>query len=214
MAATLDPAHTVNGTLSNGNLTVTATVNNCQSNSTNSYAATGKYHLEFTVITSTGDGSIAVGLVGSGHTTGVGVIFGQDATGYALWSGLRSRVQPYFNGVNGTAVAQGFTQGDTVAIEIDFGAQLLWYQNLTAGYNQWNGSGTANPTTGVGGLSYAGLVNSPYFFCLNPYSTPDAITINFGATGFVKTPSSGFQAWNQGTAPVVTAKAAALMVGV
>lgn len=192
VASTFDPARTLSAALSNGNLTVTATSLGGITVSTSSRSA-GKYHLEITVNSALVAEGSALGLVNpSGQ---IYYWLGSGANGgFGVWSGGRFAVKTYFNdvGIGVTGGGSGWTTGDTVAFEFDLDAKLLWFKNYTAPY-PWNGSSTADPATGVGGISFSGLTG-PYLFCANPYNGA-AFTANFGATPFSVTPSSGFAPW-------------------
>ena len=47
---------------------------------------------------------------------------------------------------------QGFSAGDIIGGAIDFGTGDVWFKNVTTGSN-YNNSGAANPSTGVGGIN-------------------------------------------------------------
>lgn len=188
VASTLDPARTSLATLSNGNLTIASTATNGIGISTSSRNS-GKYHLEITANHST-SANLAYGLVKASFNLNNWV--GQDANSFGVWSGIGS-FQTYFNNVGSSIMTGGWGQGDVVAFEFDLSARLLWFLNRTSS-SPWNVNTFANPATGVGGISFSGLTG-PYFFCANPYATGTITTVNFGATPFSVTPSSGFWAW-------------------
>ena len=58
----------------------------------------------------------------------------------------------------------------------------------------WNNSGTANPATGVGGISSG--VAGPYYASASSSSASTSYTANFGASAFSFTMPSGFTSWN------------------
>ena len=62
----------------------------------------------------------------------------------------------YSNGsiVSGAGLG-GRSAGDTIAIALDLDNRLIWFRVAPSG--NWNNSGTANPATGVGGISTGGL---------------------------------------------------------
>jgi len=75
-----------------------------------------------------------------------------------------------------------------IGIAVDFSGQLIWFRVAPAG--SWNGSGTANPATGVDGISISVIAGSRF-----PTMTGqggDAITANFGASAFTGVVPSGF----------------------
>lgn len=71
--------------------------------------------------------------------------------------------------------------GNTVALEIDFSLAQIWITKL-------GGTGRKGPfsVSALGATLYA---------IAQVRSTSDSITINFGATAFAITPTSGFSAW-------------------
>jgi len=79
-------------------------------------------------------------------------------------------------------------------MEVDFTAQKIWFKNATTG-GDWNGSPTANPATGVGGIDISGLTNSPFFICVNLYDLYNTVALNTGNLPWAVTPSSGFGSW-------------------
>lgn len=218
MATTLDPANIFNGTLSNGNLTLSASAGNAQAFSTTN-KSTGKWHLELTIgaLSTNGNHGFGFSQFNTFKTNGIGTDSATPPVSFSLWTGVRTganAIQLYWNSVTQVNfTAAGGAANDIVAIEIDFGARLLWFQVAYTG--QWNNSSTANPATGVGGLSLSAFTaGSSYYFCVNPYLNGYVETVNFGATAFAVTPSSGFTAWDPGAAAPITKNAAALMVGV
>jgi hypothetical protein len=81
--------------------------------------------------------------------------------------------------------------GDVIGIAVDLTAQLVWFRICPSG--TWNGSGTANPATGVGGISISSISTGLLF----PMYTVGAsvgnnVTANFGASAFSGALPSGF----------------------
>jgi hypothetical protein len=82
---------------------------------------------------------------------------------------------------------------------VDIGNKLLWVFNVTSFI--WNGSGTADPSTGVGGYSTstmgAGAIYA--FVSVRANQSPaslGAITADFTGAGFPVTIPAGFSVWN------------------
>lgn len=78
-----------------------------------------------------------------------------------------------------------------IGIALDLVNSLVWFKVLPSG--NWNGSGAADPATGVGGLSLwgPGIPIYPYA----PFGNAgDKITANFGDSAFTGTAPSGFTA--------------------
>jgi hypothetical protein len=162
-----------NVTLTNGGLTATQTAANAFIRSTTAYSA-GKYHFEVTVAAGPGGSTnenMAFGLLNAaafGSMSALGAT--ADSAGLQSWSGTGSLLF-----INNVAIGTGgiaYQAGDVIAIEVDFGAKLIWFQNLTRGLGLWNGSATANPAAGAGGLSLASMNPGPYFVAVNFVSAP------------------------------------------
>jgi hypothetical protein len=177
-----------NVTLSNGNLTVGASTGADGGVRSNLSKATGKVYFEYTVV------NIAGGDTGVGIATGTASLtaIGPFATGAISIYGSGSI---YFNGSD-TGKTIGGSVG-TICIAVDITGGLFWAR-WNAG--NWNGSGTANPATGVGGINIAALFPTNAVFASNSTNnTAVNITVNFGATAFAQTAPSGFTAWDSGT---------------
>jgi hypothetical protein len=151
--------------------------------------STGKYHVEFM------SGS-TVGVLGFADST-------WDLTS-TLGIGANSLVATNFN--SGEVVANhsvltsaggidSATPGNWYAMEVDFTAQLVWFCNTTTNPTQWNKSNTANPATGTGGISFSNIPSATQYFVAIQNNSGTVSTVNFGATPFAKTISSGFSAW-------------------
>jgi len=184
-AITFDPATTTNALLSNGNLTATATGTSGFSGARVAPAAaraTGKFYFEFTIVTSSSS-SNAVGLL-------------TPAAVYGDFAGTALCLRVVMNGIvslNGSSlVALGaFANGDIAGIAIDLGANLIWCRK-NAG--NWNASGTANPATATGGLSFTAASYAPAAAWF-ANAVNDAYTINVGATAYANAAPSGFGNW-------------------
>lgn len=104
----------------------------------------------------------------------------------------------------GTGVS---ANGDTHTMCVDFGAQLLWASSpvMVAAGNVWNNAviGTANPATGIGGISFS-LFACPCYIAANEPNSGGAFTIN--ATGpFPPGTPSGFTSMQAATNhPIIT----------
>lgn len=98
--------------------------------------------------------------------------------------------------INVDGVSSGSTLGarlaaDVISVAVDFGARLAWFRVAAAG--NWNGSATANPATGAGGVAITSSGGGiPAFPLAIMGANLDAITANFGDTAFTGTVPSGF----------------------
>jgi hypothetical protein len=81
--------------------------------------------------------------------------------------------------------------GTVVCIAFDAGSRLIWFRLGAAG--NWNNSASANPTTGVGGVSTPNLgVAIPAYPAMVSGISGDQVTANFGDSAFTGTVPSGF----------------------
>lgn len=92
--------------------------------------------------------------------------------------------------------AQAASQGGTVDIYIDIGAQQI---SVRVNGGNWNNSGTANPLTGVGAFSFAGINAGPYFPAWSEINVAATTTANFGGSAYTYPAPVG--AGNWGTSP-------------
>lgn len=115
-------------------------------------------------------------------------------------------------GITVNAVASGSTlgaraTGDIIGIAVDLTAALIWFRVAPSG--NWNGSGTANPATGVGGVSIAaaglppGTAHHPYVSMR--FADSAKVTANFGSSAFSGTVPSGFASGWDAASDAVTA---------
>jgi hypothetical protein len=180
MAATWNPSDRSGVTLSGSNLIATTTGAGGV-RSTLGFS-TGKYYWEYTLGVFD-NGSSGVGVASSTATlSSMGSTVSQAALVYP--AGVI-----YINGVN-TGVSIGtHLAGSIIPVALDIGAKLVWFRSSPSGF--WNSGGSANPATGVGGLSVSALV-SPLFAGFGCAISGQAMTANFGDSAFIGTVPSGF----------------------
>jgi len=187
-----------NITLSGGNLTVTCTSNVDGGVRSTISKSTGKVYFEYICTTFNATG----GDTGCGIATSSAVLTSIGAVGVGGVITFPSG-NTYFNGTNRFSLGI-INNGNILCVAIDITNNLYWIRN---GTGNWNGSSTANPATGTGGLDVSGLFSTnAVFACICENSTLANISVNFGATAFVQTVPSGFAAWD----PAVIAAAFAL----
>jgi hypothetical protein len=174
------------GTITNGNLTHTATAGTTTAYGTIQLVS-GKWYWEgtaTTINTTGGTPQFGVQITGSGNGSGQGQYAWTQDGGYNTNGG-------------GSSSGITFTTGDVIMIAYDVASGKLWFgKNGT-----WNGSGSpatgANPavtvSTGLG-------VNFPI---TQNYSNSVA-NMNFGQRPFTYTPPSGFKALNTQNLPTPT----------
>ncbi len=156
--------------------------------STMSYSS-GKKHFELTMNAAPAN-NLILGLVNSSA----------DVNGSLIYPGQTSS-QGVGYGSNGNTYGAGgitmpsLSNGDVVAVEVDFSAKKLWWQSSSNG--KWNNDVTANqnPATGTGGIDISGISGALYA-AIGVYDSSTIATANFGASAFSITPSSGFSGWD------------------
>ncbi len=213
-ADTLNPADLTHLTLSGGNLTAThdGTGSGGGVRSIHSQT-TGKYYFEWQL------DSLSIGSGGSDTGCGIALAsytLGTNPPGGATGLAAAFPANPFLGSghwhislwVNTSNVVSDVAGFDTTVqpfgVAVDLTAKLYWAFCPSNG--TWNGSGTANPATGIGGIDISAIVTGPLFamVVLNG-ATSDAITVNFGATSFSNAVPSGFFAgWPGGAPPAVT----------
>jgi hypothetical protein len=177
---TWNPADLVNTTLSGGNLVAATTAAIGGVRSVHSLTA-GKYFWEntYTVLSSN---SLNVGIALATAN------LSNPTTACAKVRRIDGRI--LVNNVDsGSSISGGSAvpAGSVIGMAVDFTAQLIWCRLGAAG--QWNGSGTANPATGVGGISVASIAGALFALASGQL---DTITANFGDTAFSGATPAGF----------------------
>ena len=177
---TWNPADLLNATLTGGNLV--ATTSGAGGVRSKDSVSSGKYYWEHTY-TTFNTNSITNGIAlasASLSTPGVG-------------SAILLRINGNIN-VNGTFSGSALgviAAASVIDVAVDFNAKLIWYRVAPTG--NWNGSGTANPATGAGGVSISLITTGP-LYALFSGGTSDRMTSNFGDGVFSGGVPSGFTA--------------------
>lgn len=184
-STTWNPNDLLTAALSNGNLTVISSGSPAGVRTMTGFTS-GKYYWEVTVSTwaqptTTPGFSLATVAINSG-----------TGNAYLLRAGAIM-----VNGVNSGSSLGARTSGDIIGIAIDFGSNLCWFRVAPSG--NWNGSGTANPATGTGGISISSIATGPLFPYCYLNAAGETMTANFGASGFSGAVPSGFAAGWPGT---------------
>lgn len=189
-----DPSNTgALSTLSGGNLIVTANGAGGGSAYGNSRSiashSTGKYYCEISFTNNGGSDAniqVGVGTTSTSLTTYMGFDANQSIGDFAVFTNL------YLSG-GATGTVSTWTVSNVVSTAVDIGAGLYW-QRVNGG--NWNASGTANPATGTGGISFSAITPPVYFFVSLAQGTGGtSATANFGASAYSYTPPSGFGNW-------------------
>jgi F5/8 type C domain len=179
-----NPDDLLNITLSNAYLTATATSLAIGSVRSANQQSTGKFYWEYTLTTFVGNANVGV----MSATFPLGSYFSTATVGSA---GVVNTGIVYSDGVSSGLNIGTLTTGSVVCIAIDCSARLIWCRLGAAG--NWNGSGTANPATGTGGVSISLGGSVPVYAAMVGYNG-DAVTANFGGSAFTGAVPSGFTA--------------------
>ena len=175
-------------TLTNSNLTATSNSGTqnagVRAASSKATSTSGKFYLEFTVTT------------WAQASTGVGLSLAATPLGN-LWNAPTGCVMVYRNGtvyLNGSPIGTSLgtrASGNVIGLAVDLGLNQVWFRVAPAG--NWNGSGTANPATPLGGHSLTPIAGAlfPAFGCA---VINERVMANFGATAFVGAVPSDFTA--------------------
>jgi hypothetical protein len=171
-------------TLTGSNLTATATSSNAGVRGITS-RSTGKFYWEATMI----------GLLGSGTEIGLATasatLDGNGLAGQAVLTnakGASGRI--WINGSDSGVGLGILSSGNIIGIATDLTTGKIWFRVTPSG--NWNGSGTANPATGVGGVSLGALIGNTLFPFFGATFGNDKATANFGASAFNGSVPSGY----------------------
>ena len=179
MAVTWNPSDkNANISLSNGNLTYTATATSWKSVRATDFKSSGKWYWEITI-----------DVAASNHH-----IFGAGTADADINSYVGSNVYGYgYNGYdgkkfyNGGSVAYGSVYGlnDVISVALDLDNGKIWW----AKNGVWQASG--DPAAGTN-EAFSGLSGS-FYPMGSPYTNTNAATANFGGTAFSYSMPSGFK---------------------
>jgi hypothetical protein len=128
----------------------------------------------------------SVGLVRSTHVMGTAGGFAQSGINYAGDGNV------YSLGQTKATLGAYNTGTHTIDVAVDLDAKLIWFRRNNG---NWNNSGTANPATGVGGISFdlgTGQLLHPAFDIVFSSGVTGS---NFGATSYARGVPSGFGNW-------------------
>ncbi len=175
-----------NVTLSGGSLVATTTSASQGAVRANTSFGSGKQYFE--VILGTASGS-NFGIGWANSTASLSSFIGSDKNGVASYVTSATGAFFFNNGSVGAGTGYAGSIGLTLCIAFDIGGKLIWGR-----YNNglWNGSSTADPGTGTGGISLSTINAGPYFPVMCANSSGASVTANFGATSFGYAIPTGF----------------------
>jgi|SRR5262245_4684430 len=196
-----------NISLSNNNLTAGCTTNT--DGAVRSTVLGGpKAYFEFII------GNMVGANTGVGIATSVATLttIGPNATNAAIVYGSGNL---WYNGSNsGITIGNITASGTRVCVALDTVANRLWVRKDGG---LWNGSGTANPATGIGGLDISVVfVGKTALAAISANSSAGvSLSVNFGATPLAQAIPTGFYAQalgNQFFVPGVAVAAATIAI--
>jgi hypothetical protein len=176
-----------NITLTGGNLIATVTAGGGLGLRAADKQLTGKFYWEITVGTAGGTAT-GVGIAGAAWS----LTAGYSSPGVSAPSSGVTRFNGtiYTDGVTSGFTLGAWTGGQLICIAVDCVARLIWYRLGAAG--NWNGSASANPATGVGGVPTSLSGGIALYPNASLFGNGDQATANFGDGAFTGTVPSGF----------------------
>ena len=187
-------------TLSGGNLTAAWGGSGTQNIRSADRQVSGKYYWE--LIPAGTLSNHAVGVANAGTLANFSATNSATSVG-AVWVNNTGTVHSDGTLVGG--VTGALAAGTAVCIALDLNAGLVWFRNSPAA--NWNGSATANPATGAGGLvtPFKGLFAAYPIVLWTGGAAGASETANFGDTAFTGTVPSGFTSGFPSPSPTVLA---------
>ena len=171
-------------TLSNSDKTATHAAGAVSHVKSTSYQTTGKCYVEIS-LTTAAPTTVFVGICKSTAVTSAAVITSANNGIRYANAGDAYGNAGYINSI-GT-----YTSGDIISIAADLDNDLFWIRKNSG---NWNNSGTANPATGVGGMSSATSGAQAVFMYTDAAGAFNA-TIRTEAAELTQTTPSGFLSW-------------------
>ncbi len=83
--------------------------------------------------------------------------------------------------------------GADLKVAIDLDRRLIWTRASPSA--NWNGDGSADPASGVGGIDISAAAGDVYFVLSGANSSNGPVTAAFGSTGFAVDPPYGYEPW-------------------
>jgi hypothetical protein len=194
---------TLSGT---NNLTATTGINNSGIR-TAGRQVSGKYYFEY--VCTIWNTTVGVGVANAAAALGT-----VDATSTNACFVLASTGNITINNANSGSTLGARANGDIIGVALDQDNKRIWFRVAPAG--NWNGSGTANPATGVGGISIASIsfdaVLAPLYGLFASNGSGNVVTANFGDTAFSGTVPVGFTSGFPDTTPTLIAANTQMLV--
>jgi hypothetical protein len=179
----VDKASTI--TLSNANMTAARSGGTEVSHlvrTNNAIPSTGKLQWECSI--ASGTASVGFGICNTTQslTPPDGNYPGHNANAFTYWMSGYIGVNDAATGLN--LNNDTFGVGDVITFCYDADAKQIW---CSKGTGLWNGSSSANPATGVGGIDTSSITGANYVFMA--LSNASSANFNAGASAFLRTVS-------------------------
>jgi hypothetical protein len=173
----------------NGLIATTSTFNfnGIRATPLKSLSGTGKFYFEIACNGLFSDSRSSIGF-GDGSATN-----GQGEGNAAHTAGINEAgtlIQSA--GFDTITVTLGPITGQTLGFAVDLGNKLWW---VTYDGVHWNAGGTANPTTGLGGVQWTTQLTTSIAPMVTIIDNGASATLNCGQKVFTHTKPSGFSAW-------------------
>lgn len=188
-------------TLSNSNLTATGTGSSVEATCYGSKPRTSDSRIFKLVVTTVVTDDPTVGIANDSSSTAHSIGDSGDSNNSVGWTNGGG---VFLNGVS-IGTAAGFASGNTLWIAVNDSTQKIWCR---VGSGNWNNSGAANPDTGTGGFSYAGI-NAGQIYPATTYFDGGEVVVFDGTAP--SNPTSTFTAWD--TSGATTHAATGVLTG-
>jgi hypothetical protein len=178
-------------TLSNGNLTASATLTN-QTDTIISVISnsTGKFYFEMTCVSSGEDLAWGLAKSNQSNTSLLGSNNPSPSVGFRNSGNWR---------INNSEIGSGIPSApnnETIGFAVDLTNSLIWVRK-TASPSNWYGNGAGDPVARTNGFSISSLAGQALFlaYTSNQNGPADASTMNAGASAFAASAPTGYIAW-------------------
>lgn len=152
--------------------------------------SSGKYYWEYTADVLTNAGAPSWGYVGI-RAAGSILLHDTMLAAISWYTGPPIHNTVWVGSAFTDVVIGTVANGQQFGVAVNFDAKLFWARSDNG---QWNGSPTADPASGTGGISFATLNPGPYYPSFDGDQPGQQVTANFGQNAFNYAVPSGFVA--------------------
>lgn len=155
-------------------------------------AHSGKFYWETNIVTSAT--SVTTGIVDDYfkfNNIAIGQDAGSDSIGYNSFDGTVKIANVTL------ATLASIQTGDVISVAADFSTKLVWFRRCRTGVCQnWNANGSADPATGIGGISFAAMqingAGDRFYPAGGVFTGADSIQSLFAASQLTQTAPAGY----------------------